>query len=106
MITGIAKIDKLSDENIYRSMGTVSDFYSRYPGIKKSDVLKVISKLKHKLSYNTKTGKTKMGNEVIAEFTRKSDIQKYSNIAELIQWEFSGIILNAAQMVYNGHSIY
>lgn len=105
MITGLIKINKLSDENIYKSMGTVNDFYLRYPGIKKSDVLKVISKLKNKLSYNTESGKTKMGNEIIASFSKKSDIPKYINISEVIQWEFSGIILNAAQRVYNGHSM-
>ncbi len=101
----VGKISHLSNETIYNSLG-ISDFYSRYPRITKAGVLKVISVLKHKLSYNNSTGTTKIDNEFVAKYSNKSDIQKYTSHDQLIRWEFSAVILNAVQLVHNGYPMY
>lgn len=104
MVKHVGKIDRLSNETIYRSLG-IGEFYNRYPRITKADVIKVISVLKHKLSYNNTTGTTKIDNVVMSRYSRTVDIQKYNSYDDLIRWEFSGLILNAVQRVHNGFSM-
>jgi len=104
MVKHVGKINGLSNETIYRSLG-IGEFYNQYPRITKLDVINVISVLKHKLSYNNTTGITKVGNWEISRYSRMVDIQKYNSYDDLIRWEFSGLILNAVQRVHNGFSM-
>ena len=100
----VGKISRLSNERIYNAL-RIEGFYERYPNITKKDVIKVISVLKHKLSYNNITGVTELDGEWIGSYSNISDIQKYDNYEDLIAWEFGGHILNSVQRVHNGYSM-
>jgi len=61
--------------------------------------------VKRGLRYNDQNGKTYIGREVVSEFTHKSDIEKYDNREEVIQWQFMSEIKNGCSRKMRGYSI-
>jgi hypothetical protein len=99
-----SQIIDLLRERIQRSREHQSETY--HVNVTMEHVKKAIEgNLKKDLRYNDITGTTYRGKEWVGKYTKKSDIQKYSNIDEVIEWQFAGIILNDAQRLASGHKL-
>jgi hypothetical protein len=59
--------------------------------------------VKKGLRHNDVTGKTYVGNELLGQFSKKSDIEKYDNKEEAIRWAFMGFINNGASRLERGY---
>lgn len=61
--------------------------------------------VKHKLRYNSKSGKEYVGKEMVSEFSYKQDIPSDYSREDIIEWMFMPHINDGTQRLKHGHKV-
>ena len=62
----------------------------------------ITANMERNLNYTIKSGITRYGLEVRAEYSYKEDIPQYNDIYEVVEWELLGWIMNSASRISRG----
>lgn len=87
----------------------VERFIERYP-VTREKAMELINQARialerRNLRYDTKTGIVRDNHlGVVKSLVSVNDIATYDNHEEVLEWEFTGDILNSAQRILNGHN--